>query len=118
MRLHPSPSTTTSHTQELGLGVNAAKHALDALKVQADALKAARLAKGGDGAQVGTADAFGAAAGALRAGAALQCTAWRAVVVALSRAMLHATLQAVAACHNHPHRSLTMPIQQTLPHLK
>jgi hypothetical protein len=46
--------------QELGLGVNAAKHELDALKGRADALRAARLAKKGDAAQVGRAGAGGA----------------------------------------------------------
>jgi hypothetical protein len=39
-------------TQELGLSINSAKHELDQLKVRADGLKAARIAKGGEAAQV------------------------------------------------------------------
>jgi hypothetical protein len=37
--------------QELGLSINSAKQQLDTLKVKADALKAARIAKGGEAAQ-------------------------------------------------------------------
>lgn len=42
------------YPQELGLSINAAKRELDAAKAQAEDLKSARQAKGGEAATVGT----------------------------------------------------------------